>query len=149
MATASTKYREDLNEVVDKGKDMAKDMMDKGKDAARDVVEKGKEAASSAMQTAGDVAAAVGKKAQQATAAVGSGMQSLGETIHDSGPRGGIPGRVTDTVADALENTGKYLEEHGLSGIAEDVTNLVRRNPIPALLVGIGIGYLIARATRS
>src|SRR5262245_17012599 len=142
MATATHattgKYKEEFDEAVDKGKDMAKDVMDKGK-----------EAASSALKTAGDVASAVGKKAQQATAAVGSGMQSLGETIHESGPRDGIPGRVTGGVADALENTGKYLEEHGLSGIAEDVTNLVRRNPIPALLVGIGIGYLIAKATRS
>lgn len=142
MATATHantgKYKDELESAMDKGKDMARDAMDKGK-----------EAASSAMKTAGDVASAVGKKAQQATTAVGSGMQSLGETIHESGPRDGIPGRVTGTVADALENTGKYLEEQGLSGIAEDLTNLVRRNPIPALLVGIGIGFLIARATRS
>ncbi|MBM4071293.1 MAG: hypothetical protein FJ271_20500 [Planctomycetes bacterium] len=95
------------------------------------------------------MASAVGKKAQQATAAVGSGMQSLGETIEQKGPQDGIPGRVTGSVADALENTGKYLEEHGLSGMAEDMTNLIRRNPIPALLVGIGIGFLISRATRS
>lgn len=142
MATATHantgKYKEEFDDVVDKGKDIAKDAMDKGK-----------EVASSALKTAGDVASTVGKKAQQATAAVGSGMQSLGETIHDKGPSDGIPGRVTGTVADALESTGKYLEEHGLSGMAEDVTNLVRRNPIPALLIGIGVGYLIARATRS
>lgn len=132
------KYKEEFDGAIDKGKDLAKDMVDKGKDAA-----------SSALKTAGNVASAVGKKAEQATAAVGSGIHSLGETIHESGPHDGLPGRVTGTVADALENTGKYLEEHGLSGIAEDVTNLVRRNPIPALLVGIGVGFLIARATRS
>jgi hypothetical protein len=39
------------------------------------------------------------------------------------------------------------LEEQGLSGIAEDVTEVVRRNPIPALFIAAGIGFLLARAT--
>ena len=29
------------------------------------------------------------------------------------------------------------------------MTNMIRRNPIPAVLIGIGIGFLLARATRS
>jgi hypothetical protein len=52
-------------------------------------------------------------------------------------------------VASALDSTGHYLEEQGLSGMAEDLTNLIRRNPIPALLIGVGLGYLLARMTRS
>ena len=48
-----------------------------------------------------------------------------------------------------LENTGKYLEEEGLSGIASDVTALIKRNPIPALFIGIGVGFLLARACTS
>jgi hypothetical protein len=56
-------------------------------------------------------------------------------------------------VADTLEGGGRYLQEHGLSGIGEDLTNLVRRNPVPAVLLGIGLGlglgYLIARVTSS
>jgi hypothetical protein len=31
--------------------------------------------------------------------------------------------------------------------MAEDFTNLVRRNPIPALLIGVAFGFLVARAT--
>ena len=31
--------------------------------------------------------------------------------------------------------------------MAEDLTDLIRRNPIPALLVGVGLGFLLARAT--
>jgi uncharacterized membrane-anchored protein YhcB (DUF1043 family) len=33
--------------------------------------------------------------------------------------------------------------------MTDDLTNLIRRNPIPALFVGIGIGFLLARVTRS
>jgi hypothetical protein len=29
------------------------------------------------------------------------------------------------------------------------MTNLIRRHPIPAVLIGIGLGYLLARMTRS
>jgi hypothetical protein len=76
-------------------------------------------------------------------------MQSFAETVRERGPSSGMLGGATSAVADTLESTGEYLESHGLSGIADDVTDLVRRNPIPALLIGIGVGFLIARATRS
>jgi hypothetical protein len=52
-------------------------------------------------------------------------------------------------VADTLETGGRYLQEHGLSGIGDDFSNLIRRNPIPAVLVGIGVGFLLARSLRS
>jgi uncharacterized membrane-anchored protein YhcB (DUF1043 family) len=31
--------------------------------------------------------------------------------------------------------------------MAEDFTGMIRRNPIPALLIGVAFGFLIARAT--
>jgi hypothetical protein len=30
--------------------------------------------------------------------------------------------------------------------MGQDLTNLVRRNPLPAVLLGIGFGFLLARA---
>jgi hypothetical protein len=36
-----------------------------------------------------------------------------------------------------------------LSGMMGDVTSLIKRNPIPALLIGLGVGVLIGRALRS
>jgi hypothetical protein len=74
-----------------------------------------------------EVAHAVGQKAEDAKAAVGSGMQSLGHKI---------------------ESGGKYLQEEDLKSIAQDLTNVVRRNPIPAMLVGIGLGFLVGCALR-
>jgi hypothetical protein len=32
--------------------------------------------------------------------------------------------------------------------MAADVTNLIRRNPGPALLLGLGVGFLLAFATK-
>ena len=33
--------------------------------------------------------------------------------------------------------------------MAGDLTDLVKNNPIPALLIGIGLGFLLGRAMRS
>jgi hypothetical protein len=58
-------------------------------------------------------------------------------------------GTVADRTARGLEDAGRYLQEEGLSGMADDFTDLIRRNPIPAVLIGIGLGFMIARACRS
>jgi hypothetical protein len=56
-------------------------------------------------------------------------------------------GEASAVVADTLESTGRYLQEEGLKGMAEELTILIRRNPVPALLAAFGAGFLIARAT--
>jgi hypothetical protein len=121
----------------------------KAHDQASNVLDKAKQAASTVADKARDVASNVGQKAESATESVGSGMQSLAGTIRDKGPQGGVLGGAASGVASALDTTGRYLEEQGLSGMAEDLTNLIRRNPIPAMLVGVGFGFLLARMTRS
>jgi hypothetical protein len=48
-------------------------------------------------------------------------------------------------VADTLEHAGSYLEERNLDGMLEDITGVIRRYPLQALLAGIAIGFLLAR----
>jgi hypothetical protein len=92
---------------------------------------------------------AVGQKADDVASAVGGGVKSLGDKLRESGPQEGVLGSASSAVAGALERGGEYLKEHGLSGIAEDLTGLIKKNPIPAVLISLGVGFLIARATRS
>jgi hypothetical protein len=75
-------------------------------------------------------------------------MGSLGCAIREHEPAEGMLHNAGESIADTLRGGGRYLEQHGLKGIGEDMTNLIRRNPIPALLVGVGIGVLIARLVR-
>jgi len=139
MATSSsfTTSQEDLT----KGKGLehnggkAKQAADKAKEIAGNVAEKAKDAAST-----------LGQKAEDATHAVGSGMQSLAGTMRDKLPQSGPIGAATSTLASGLENTGRYLQEEGLKGVGEDMTNLIRRNPLPAMFLGIGLGFILARA---
>ena len=74
-------------------------------------------------------------------------MKNLAGTIRDKTREQGVVGAAGSAVADTLESGGRYLQHQGLSGIGDDLTNMIRRNPVPAVLLGIGVGYLIARAT--
>jgi hypothetical protein len=56
-------------------------------------------------------------------------------------------GSATSTLASGLESGGQYLQQQGIKGVADDLTQLIRRNPIPALLLGVGLGFVVARAT--
>jgi hypothetical protein len=122
-------------------------VVDQAKDMACDAGAKAKDVASTVAQKTGEAASFIGQKAGDAASAVGGGMKSLAGTIRDNTPDNGPIGTAKSAVADTLESGGRYLQEHGLGGIGEDMTNLIKRNPIPALLVGIGVGFLVARAT--
>jgi hypothetical protein len=90
----------------------------------------------------------VQQKVDEATAALGEKMQSVAGSLREKGPREGVLGSASSAVADTLESAGRYVREEGLTGMTEDLTELIRRNPIPAVLVGLGIGFLLAKAFR-
>jgi ElaB/YqjD/DUF883 family membrane-anchored ribosome-binding protein len=104
--------------------------------------------ASSAMSKAQELAGTASKRVDEATAALGERVRSAGSTLRERGPRDGMLGTATGSVADSLEQTGRYIQEEGLVGMAEDITELIRRNPIPAMLVGVGIGFMLAKLFR-
>jgi len=108
---------------------------------------KAQEVASAVTDKAKQAASAIGHKAEDATHAVSGGLKSLADTIRDKGPQEGMMGGATSSIASGLESSAKYLQEEGIKGIADDMTNLIRRNPLPAMLVGVGLGYILARAT--
>ncbi|HEY2991109.1 MAG TPA: CsbD family protein [Candidatus Binatia bacterium] len=55
---------------------------------------------------------------------------------------------ATTKAKEAVQSARSYLQEKDYADMADDVTHLVRSYPIQALLIGIGIGYLLARSTK-
>lgn len=84
----------------------------------------------------------LGEKAEQAVEAIGAGMESVGKAIRDHAPDHGVLGNAGRAVGGKLEAGGHYVEEQGLKGIGDDLTTAIRKNPVPALCVGFGIGFL-------
>jgi len=128
--------KEGMKENVNKAQEMASNVADTARQAAANVADKAKQAAQG-----------IGQRAEDATHGLGSGMKSLGESLRDKAPQGGVLGSAASSVASGLERSGQYLQQEGISGMAGDLTDLIRKNPIPALLVGVGIGFILARAT--
>jgi len=134
-----------------KGKvdDAASYVGQKAEDATAYVGHKAEEAAAYVGHRAEEAAGYAAQKSGESMSKAGAGLRSLGGTVRESGPESGMAHGATSAVADTLESTGRYLEEQGAQEMVEDLTNLIRRNPIPALLIGVGAGYLLGKAMTS
>jgi uncharacterized protein YjbJ (UPF0337 family) len=87
-------------------------------------------------------------KASQSISAVGEKIGSLADVIRDRAPHEGAVATAATTMADKLGAAGSYLQEKNLDHMVSDLSNMIRRYPVPSLLIGLGIGYLLARSTR-
>lgn len=155
--TRNPKSNEDAQakEALDKAKeagaqaaDKAKEGLQKARDAGMQAVDKAKEAVASVGEMATHAATAVGHKADDLTATAGADIKKWGDAISEKAPHEGVVGHASQAVAETIREGGNYIEHAKLSGMADDVTQLIRRNPIPALLVGISVGFLLGRASR-
>lgn len=125
--------------------------MNQEKSTTQTLAQKAKETAGTVTEKAKGAAAVAGRAASQAvdsaTCSAGSGLQSAAEGVRGYGPQEGMMGRATSAVAGALDSSGRYLSEEGMSGIAEDLTGMIRRYPVASMLVGVGVGFLLAQMT--
>ena len=130
------------------------------KDEWAQAVDKGKEAAASVGAMASHAGCAVGamasqaacdatKKADDLTASAGAGIQGLGDRISNYTPHTGVLGTASQAVARTVKEGGEYLEDAKLTGVVDDVTQLIRRNPIPAIFIAIGLGWFVARKLKA
>jgi ElaB/YqjD/DUF883 family membrane-anchored ribosome-binding protein len=147
--TSGESAREIVGHAADRAKDLASNFADKAKATASNAVDKAKDAAGQVPQQFQGLAKDAARKADEATGYVGGSMRSAADTVRARGPHEGVLGSATSATANALENTGRYLEHEKLSGMAGDLTGLIRRNPIPSLLLAAGVGFLIGRSLRS
>lgn len=105
--------------------------------------------ASQAGSMASQAASDVGRKADDLTASAGVGIRHLGDRLDRSGPQEGVLGSASHAVAKTVRDGGEYLEDAKLSGVTRDVAQLIRQNPIPAVCIAIGLGWLMARKLRN
>ena len=136
--------------VTEKANEAGTFLADKANEAGKYVADSAKNVASSAMHSANDAASYVGHRADDARSVVGSSIKSAADSLRSAAPQeSGMMHDAAGSVAATLESAGKYIEEQGFDAMAEDVTNAIRRNPIPAVCIAAGIGFLLARACTS
>jgi ABC-type transporter Mla subunit MlaD len=126
---------------LDRAADTAQGAIDTMRDKAEDVVGDVKDKAT-------QVGSQVADKADAATTTVGEKMTDVAQTIRQNAPTSGPIADAADSAADTLQRAGSYLQEQDLADMRADLEGLIRRHPIESLLIGFGLGYLLARGMR-
>jgi ElaB/YqjD/DUF883 family membrane-anchored ribosome-binding protein len=121
----------------------------KAQDLAHTASQKAQDLAHTAGQKAQDLAHTAGHKAEDATSSFGKSLETAADKVRQNTPNEGVLGRASEAVASTLEQSGRYIEQKNLTGIADDMTEMIKRNPIPAVLIGVGLGFLLGRTLRS
>src|SRR5215213_2042284 len=157
--TQREQLKEDSANVLDAATERAKQAGDKASDIAQSAVDKVKQTANDlsskapgeivddARAKAAEVGDAAANKVDSAMTATGEQMSTLAQTVREKAPEGKA-GEVAFKAADVLDRSGEYLQNADLQMVRGDLERVIREHPIESLLVGVGIGYLVARATR-
>lgn len=143
MANAKNKVQEMGNSCAQAATGAADEL----RNAAGYVADQVKDVANQAGNQAGKAGSYIESKADEATNAIGGGLKAASESVRNYAPHDGRFGQASSAIAQGLSDTGEYIEREGLQGMTNDLASLIKKNPIPTVLLGIGLGFLIARAS--
>jgi len=144
---AAQKLSEGVSAAAEKTREGFGMAAEKAREAVGVAADKARESMGAIRDSAGNFASSAVDRADEAVSGAGKKLEDWAEGVRSRTPNEGFLGQASEAVASSLESSGKYLEDHGVSGMVEDVTEMIKRNPIPALFIGIGIGFLLAKAT--
>ncbi len=118
------------------------------KETASTLADKARETASNLGARAQEVASGAAERADDALASVGQGMSSLAGTLRHSAPHEGMLGSAAGAVAGGLEASGRYLQEHGIADMGEDLRGFIRQHPLASVLAVLGLGFVLGCGMR-
>jgi ElaB/YqjD/DUF883 family membrane-anchored ribosome-binding protein len=138
MGDKSKEYVERSAGAMQHGQESAGGMMHTAMDKAKDLAHGAKDMAGTAMDKAKDAAVAAkdmaGTAVDKAKEWAGSAAEGMS---HAKDAAMEYASEAYEKSAEVAQNVGK------------EVTSFVRRYPIPSLLIGLGVGFLLGRALRS
>jgi uncharacterized protein YjbJ (UPF0337 family) len=92
-----------------------------------------------------------GEQAAGVAAAVTSTAQDVASTVTETAGTAAakaqeMAGAAATAVTDVVAGAGTYVQEKGVQALPGDLAGLIRRYPVPALLIGLGIGFVLGRS---
>lgn len=87
------------------------------------------------------------ERINQAMNVAGQQMSSIAGQVRQRAPQG-ESGEAAYKAADALELGGRYLQQTDPETMLGDVERMIRQNPLQAVGLGVGLGFLIGRALK-
>ena len=128
--------------------------VDQARTAGTPVTQTAGQALHTAQAKVGQVAGQAATTANQGMDAAAGGLNSLAGTIRDrsqsmsgQGPSGTAQ-QAAAAAADKLETAAQYLRQTDPEQLVTELEALVRRRPVEAVLVAVGLGFLLSRVIR-
>ncbi len=126
-----------------------KQAAEKGKEAAGNVGQMASHASSAVSEMVEQAACNVSEKADELAANAGVRIQEMGARFRNNAPRTGALAAASEAVAETVRGGGEYLEDAKLTGMVEDFAKMIRRNPIPAICIAMGLGWFVGRKLKA
>lgn len=92
----------------------------------------------------GDEPDDISRKVSNVASEVREGISNFVDGVKEKIP-GDAVRKMSETVSQVSDQVRGYIEDRGIRGLTDDVTDVIRRYPVPALLCGVLIGVLLAR----
>jgi uncharacterized protein YjbJ (UPF0337 family) len=91
-----------------------------------------------------------GEKAAGVAATVTSAAQDVASSVAETAGTAAtqaqeMAGAAATAVTDTVARAGTYVQEKGVQALPGDLAGLIRRYPVPAVLIGLGIGFWLSR----
>jgi uncharacterized protein YjbJ (UPF0337 family) len=92
-----------------------------------------------------------GRQTAGIAATVTSAAQDMASTVTETAGTAAakaqeMAGAAATAVTDAVAGAGTYIQEKDMQALPGDLAELIRRHPVPALLIGLGIGFVLGRS---
>jgi len=145
---SATPFDREIDRAADQASNTLEDVRGKAHTTASDLKDRAQDVAGDVQDKAQQLGSQVAGKADVATTTVGEKLTDVAQTLRERAPASGSLGDAADTAADTLQRAGTYLQQQDLADIRADLEGIVRRHPMESLLVGLGLGYLLARSMR-
>jgi uncharacterized protein YjbJ (UPF0337 family) len=95
------------------------------------------------LQEYGGRTAGVAATVNSAAQGVASSMAETAGTAATQAQE--MAGAAATAVTDTVARAGTYVQEKGVQALPGDLAGLIRRYPVPAVLIGVGIGFWLSR----
>jgi ElaB/YqjD/DUF883 family membrane-anchored ribosome-binding protein len=100
-------------------------------------------AASEARSAAAELGRKASRKADQVRATAADSLDTAASAVHTGGEH---VASAAHSAAGALSSGAQYVREHGARDMIDDLMQLVKNNPGPALLGAAALGFVVGRA---
>jgi ElaB/YqjD/DUF883 family membrane-anchored ribosome-binding protein len=80
--------------------------------------------------------------------AAASALRSAANTLHDKASKLPDGPQMAHAAAEKIEAAAVYLKKHNTKRLMLDAGAIVRKNPVPSLVVAGAVGFLIGRTFR-